>query len=86
MKDLADIPERRSCRQLLSNTGLKSLCEQKDLVIGPTDKGSGIVILDKTGYEIEMYRILNEPNTYKELPNNPTSIFKSAAKFNTEGV
>lgn len=56
--------------------GFKSLCKEKDLGIHPAEKGGGIVILDKKDYEVEMYRILNEPNTYKELPNNPTSLYK----------
>lgn len=45
-------------------------------MIHPADKGEGIVILDKINYEKEMYRILNEPNPYKELPNNPTLSYK----------
>lgn len=45
-------------------------------MICPDDKGGGIVVLDKTYYETEMHRILNDHDTYKELPNNPTLSYK----------
>lgn len=60
----------------LANVGLKSLCERKDLVICPTDKGRGIVVLDKADYHKEMCRILSDLNTYRELSSSPTSKYK----------
>lgn len=42
----------------------------------PTDKGGGIVLLDKADYMGEMYKILSDQDTYREIPNNPTSKFK----------
>lgn len=57
-------------------TGLKQLCERKDLTIRPADKGGGIVILDKNDYHLEMIRILSDTDTYSRIPNIPTSTFK----------
>lgn len=57
-------------------TGLKSLCERKNLIIHPTDKGGGIVILDKEEYTREMNRILEDRMTYGLLPIDPTLGFK----------
>lgn len=76
LKDLAQLPLKRIYLHSLPNAVLRSLCERKDLVIRPADKGGCIVVLDKTDYEIEMYRIFNDQDTYKELPNNPISSFK----------
>lgn len=52
------------------------MCDNKNLVIRPADKGGGIVLLDKTDYMNEMYHILSDHDTYKGLPNNPTSKYK----------
>lgn len=37
----------------------------------------GIVILDKKDYYLEMFRILNDLNTYRPLPKDPTFEYKN---------
>lgn len=76
LRDLAKLPLKRTHHSPLLKGGLESLCARKDLVVRPADKGGGIVILDKSQYETEMHRILNEPGTYQMLPNNPTHKYK----------
>lgn len=35
------------------------------------------MVLDKEDYEKEMHNILSDTETYRELPNNPTRIYKN---------
>lgn len=56
--------------------GLKQLCERKELVVRPADKGGAIVILDKCDYENEILNILNDRKTYSPIPCDPTNRFK----------
>lgn len=44
--------------------------QQKELVIRPADKGGGIVILNRD-YLAEMYKILNDRDTYTLLKSDP---------------
>lgn len=76
LKDLEDLPSKRIYSDPRLNIGLKSLCERKDLVIRPADKGGGVVILDKTDYHGEMMRILSDSDTYCRLSGNPTTEYK----------
>lgn len=43
---------------------MKSLLEQKDLIIRLADKGGSIVVMDKSKYVNEIYNILNDRDTY----------------------
>lgn len=63
LQDLASLPLKRTQVNPLSSAGLKSLWEQKDLVIRSANKGGGIVLLDKTDYVNKMYRILSDHDT-----------------------
>lgn len=76
LKDLEDLPNKRTHSDPNIKIGLKSLCERKDLIICPTDKGGGVVILDKSDYHGEMTRILSDTETYCRLSKNPTSEYK----------
>lgn len=52
------------------------MCEHKDLIIRLADKGGGLVVLDRSDYYTEMSRILNDLDTYRPLPKDPTLVFK----------
>ena len=80
IKDLEELPVKRNYSDPNIKLGLKTLCERRDLVIRPADKGGGIVVLDKTAYNEEMYNILGDSSTYIKLPSNPTSKFKVSLK------
>lgn len=76
LKDLAKLPPKKIFNQSFPMAGFKSLCDRKNLVVRPADKGGGIVIQDRPDYVTEMYRILSDQDTYRELPSNPTTLFK----------
>lgn len=76
LQDLEKLPKKRVHSDPNIKIGLKQLCERKDLIICPADKGGGIVILDKSDYHSEMTRILSDTETYSLLPKNPTLDFK----------
>lgn len=44
--------------------GLDPLCKNKALVIRPTNKGGGIVVLDRCDYLTEMFCIVGDCETY----------------------
>lgn len=51
--------------------GIARLKNKKDIIIPPSDKCGGVVLLDKNDYE-EMARILGDANTKGEPPQwNP---------------
>lgn len=52
------IPERRALAQLKSD---------RDVVIKPADKGSAVVIMDRTAYVREAHRQLHQPQYYRKL-------------------
>ena len=56
--------ERRALRELKCNN---------DLVINKADKGSTIVVQNKTDYIIDALEHLSDSATYKELNGDPTS-------------
>uniref|UniRef100_A0A8C5QXH9 Uncharacterized protein n=1 Tax=Leptobrachium leishanense TaxID=445787 RepID=A0A8C5QXH9_9ANUR len=55
------------------NIALKKLCDTKELIVKPADKGGKIVILNKEGYEREALRLLGDQNVYKILNSDPTA-------------
>ncbi|XP_070555267.1 uncharacterized protein [Ptychodera flava] len=55
-------------RQALTN-----LRKRNDIVIKPADKGSSIVIMNKSHYVSEAEKILNNPKHYKQLRSDPTN-------------
>lgn len=71
LKDLESLPKKRTYDYPDIKVGLKSLCDRKDLIIRPADKGGGLVILDKSDYHQEMCRILDDTSTYSPLTMDP---------------
>ena len=78
----------------LTRTERKALLELKcdtDLVINKADKGSTIVVQNRTDYITDALEHLNDPNTYKELDSDPTNsiccgINLILHKFHSEGL
>ena len=58
------LEERKALGELKSNT---------DLVINKADKGSTIVVQNRTDYINDALEHLNDPNTYRELEGDPTN-------------
>jgi hypothetical protein len=54
-------------------SALKSLQQDKDIVICPADKRSSIVILDKEDYIAKCMGLLNDEKIYKKLDHDPTA-------------
>jgi len=50
----------------------QSLLHNKDIVIRPADKGSGIVVLDKTDYISSLQNEMTESDSYEESENDLT--------------
>lgn len=50
--------------------GLDSLCNNKELVIRPAEKGGAIIVLDRKDYLQEMYKIVEDQDTYIPLSGN----------------
>lgn len=59
---------------------LKTLQNAKSVIIQSTDKGGAIVVLDRTAYDEEIQRQLNNTTFYKKLNHNPTQDFKQRIK------
>ncbi|CAH1267006.1 Hypp3654 [Branchiostoma lanceolatum] len=56
---------------------IKSLKENKDIVIIPADKGKAVVVMDKTEYVEQCEKLLDDKDTYKVIgPTNPTKKLK----------
>nr|XP_047128840.1 uncharacterized protein LOC124809161 isoform X1 [Hydra vulgaris]XP_047128841.1 uncharacterized protein LOC124809161 isoform X1 [Hydra vulgaris] len=53
---------------------LYKLRRNKSITIKKTDKGGGICILDKKTYEEKILQLLEDKNTYDELPNDTTEM------------
>ena len=53
-------------------TGLKSLQDNKNIVIQKADKGSAVVVMNTTDYLREGYRQLSYPKFYTKIENDPT--------------
>ena len=51
---------------------LKRLRTNKHIVITRPDKGSGVVILDKTFYEEKILRLISDVNKFRKLNEDPT--------------
>lgn len=62
---------RKSLSPLWVHTTLKELRDNKEIIITDADKNMGVVVISTTDYINEGLRQLNDPTTYKPLPNSP---------------
>ncbi|XP_077334619.1 uncharacterized protein LOC143975965 [Lithobates pipiens] len=69
-RDIRELTIKPSKKKGIWKT-IKQLEKKKDIVIRPADKEGGLVILNKADYEQEMANLLNIPDTYKQLKQNP---------------
>lgn len=51
LKDLEKLPTKNINEHPESRVGLKQLCERKNRIVRPTNKGGGIVVLDNIDYQ-----------------------------------
>ena len=54
---------------------LQSLKNRDDIIIKPADKGSAVVVMDKSDYLEEAERQLSDTRFYKKLTSDPTPKF-----------
>lgn len=52
---------------------VQDLALDKDLILKPTDKGGGIVLLDTEVYIQEAYRQLNNSSSYSRISHDSTN-------------
>lgn len=67
------------------NDGLKSLIENENLIIKPSDKGGNIVLMDRPYYVKMVNDLLGDRTTYEILPNNPTTSYVQELKLLLQG-
>ena len=68
----------------LSNTqlsALSSLRNDEHIIIKKADKGSNIVIMDKTDYVKEVHRQLNDKNYYRKLTHDTSDLYRAQANM-----
>ena len=64
---------------------IKSLAENKDLIICKPDKGNGVVLLNKTSYVEKMKEILSDGTKFSPMTNDAYAyILKHEGKINNE--
>jgi hypothetical protein len=69
-------PSYSNAKNIMNNEkkALENLMKNKNITIKKTDKGGGICILDKRSYEEKIRQLLEDKNTYDELPHDATEI------------
>lgn len=73
IKDLQDF-EIKNRPDTYARDSVRTLCENKNLIIRPADKVGGIVLLDKSDYQQEMNNLLSDRHTYQILRGDQTSM------------
>ena len=58
-------------------TEIKQLKADKDRIILTADKGVVLVVIDQKDYIKKAKELLQDPNTYKTIPSDPTIKFKN---------
>ena len=60
---------------------IQKLQARNEIVIKEADKGSAVVIMNKSYYKDKILELLNDPETYSEIPNNMDK--KTMSKINS---
>ena len=58
-------------------TAIKQLKADKDRIIPTADKGVVLVVMDRRDYIKKAKELLQDPNTYKTIPSDPTMKLKN---------
>ncbi|XP_041429919.1 uncharacterized protein LOC121397348 [Xenopus laevis] len=80
---VSDFPQHLHQRGNLpkeERVALKALCDNKNIIIKPADKGGAVVILDYVYYRSELLAQLSDSNGYRKLSFDPTSKFQLRLK------
>ena len=59
---------------------LNELKKNENVIVKPSDKCKGLVILDKTSYVQKVRNILDDEANYQKLPSNPTAKIEAKTK------
>ena len=59
----------------MERTALQSLRSNEDIIIKPADKGSAVVVMDKSAYIREAVRQLSDDRFYSKSDKDPTKQF-----------
>ena len=73
-------PSHRTNLSPNETLALKELCNNRDIVIKPADKGSAVVIMQRKDYLKEGYRQLADINFYRKLDHDPTAEFHNTIR------
>ena len=73
-------PSRRDNLSREERLALKELTENTNIIIKPADKGSAVVIMNRTDYLKEGFRQLSDTKYYTRLENEPTLDFHKEVK------
>jgi hypothetical protein len=65
---------------------LRELLYDDSIVIRPSDKSSGVVIINRSDYETEVHDKLKDNGTYKEIKEDLTTKIENKIKKNVEGM
>ena len=65
---------------------LRELLYDDSIVIRPSDKSSGVVIMNRSDYETEVHDELKDNGTYKEIKEDLTTNIENKIKKNVEGM
>ena len=68
-------PDHRNNLSWDERNALKELCNNKDVIIKPADKGSAVVVMRRKDYLLEGYKQLSDPKFYIKLDYEPTADF-----------
>ncbi len=74
------IPSNKFCRRNITHTenqALKELMNNNDIIIRPADKGSAVVIINRSDYLKEGFKQLSNTNFYKHTEVNCTNEFEN---------
>ena len=74
--DIRELPIPQNGSSAKFKQGIKSIEQNKQIVVRPADKGGGLVILNREYYYKEMQQQLEDKKTYMRMKGDPASRLK----------